>query len=279
VSAYSLRNAGFKLVKQLGLWTCTNNIFNFLPFNIEDQRTSSRRLTAAVKSNWTKITHALSRSNINWFFHGSADLLTPRLQRRDDAEQYICALALSCKFSSSPSAHNNISWATDGSMIPAASSISDHKSVTAAATGPVTLIMRTAHRNTSILQGEQLGLVIALVLADPSPQIYTDHLNSTMLIDDSQTAVNQDRRLRHMNGRSYYRWILDLASRKNATVIYTKAHTSDTTIQANLNREADHYASSAQKSTSSIPIAPSPTFFMDHYTFYREPDGWVESNV
>jgi hypothetical protein len=41
VSAYSLRNAGFKLVKQLGLWTCTNHIFNFLPFNIEDQRTSS----------------------------------------------------------------------------------------------------------------------------------------------------------------------------------------------------------------------------------------------
>jgi hypothetical protein len=51
---------------------------------------------------------------------------------------------------------------------------------------------------------------MALVLADPSPQIYTDHLNSTMLIDDSLTAVNQERRLRSMNGRSYYRWILDL---------------------------------------------------------------------
>jgi hypothetical protein len=139
--------------------------------------------------------------------------------------------------------------------------------------------MRTTHRNASILQGEQLGLVMALVLADPSPQIYTDHLNSTMLIDDSRTAVNQERRLRSMNGRSYYRWILDLASRKNATVVYTKAHTSSTTIQAKLNREADHYASSSQKSTPFIPIAPSPTFFMDQYTFHREPDGWVESNI
>jgi hypothetical protein len=28
-----------------------------------------------------------------------------------------------------------------------------------------------------------------------------------------------------------------------------------------------------------IPIAPIPTFFMDPYTFHREPDGWIESNI
>jgi hypothetical protein len=279
LSAYSLRTAGFKLVKQLGSWSNINHSLKFLPFKIEDQAPISQRLTTAVKSNWTKITNSLSRSSLNWFFHGSVDLLIPRLQRRNDAEQYIHALAVSCKFSPSPSAHNNTLWATDGSMIPASSSISDLKYVTAAATGPSTLIMRTAHRNASILQGEQLGLVMALVLADQSPQIYTDHLNSTMLIDDSLTAVNQERRLRSMNGRSYYRWILDLASRKEASVVYTKAHTTDTTIHATLNREADHYASFAQKSITSIPLAPSPTFFMDPYTFHREPDGWVESNI
>lgn len=278
-SVRSLRVAGLKLVNQIGAWSNIDNSLRFVPYKIEDQFPVSHKPSAAVKTNWRKITHALSHSNLNWFFHGSVDLLTPRSQRRDNAERYIQALASTCKFTPSSSAHDNSIWASDGSMIPASSSISDSKSVTAAVTGPVTLVMRTTHRNASILQGEQLGLVMALVLADPSPQIYTDHLNSTMLIDDYQTAVNQERRLRSMNGRSYYRWILDLVSRRNATITYTKAHTSDTTLSATLNREADHYASSAQKVISSIPIAPSPTFYMDQYTFHREPDGWIESSI
>ena len=82
-----------------------------------------------------------------------------------------------------------------------------------------------------------------------------------------------------MNGRSYYRWILDLVSRKVATITYTKAHTNDTSLSASLNRQADHFASSAQKVISSIPLAPVPTFFMDSYTFLRECDGWIGSNV
>jgi hypothetical protein len=118
-----------------------------------------------------------------------------------------------------------------------------------------------------------------LVLAEKPPVIYTDHLNSTILIEDSQSAVNQDRRLRSMNGRSYYWWILDLVNRKTATITYTKAHTDDVTLSASLNREADHLASTSQKHISLIPVAPIPTFYMDPYTFHREPDGWVESNV
>ena len=117
------------------------------------------------------------------------------------------------------------------------------------------------------------------LLADLSPQVYTDHLNSTQLIEDSRTVVNQANRLRSMNGRSYYRWILDLVSRKFATVTYTKAHTDAISIPALLNREADHLASSSQKFASTIPIAPIPTFFMNPYTFHREPDGWIESNI
>ena len=215
-----------------------------------------------------KATRALSHSDISWLCLGSTDLLTEPLQCRDDAELYITALAMTCKFRLSSQPHNNKIWATDGSMISASSSISDMKHVTVAATGPITLVLRVPHRNASILQGEQLGLVMALVLADLPPQIYTNHLNSTMLIDDSRTAVNQERRLHSMNGLSYYRWILDLVNRKSATIIYTKAHTSSTTLESALNREADHYASSAQKSISSIPVAPVPTFFMDAYTFY-----------
>ena len=40
-----------------------------------------------------------------------------------------------------------------------------------------------------------MGLITALVLAESSPQIYTDHLNSTMLIDNSRTAINQENQL------------------------------------------------------------------------------------
>jgi hypothetical protein len=278
-AAYSLRTAGIKLVKQLGLWSSHNHSFKFNPYNPNDQPLAAKKLTTAAKANWIKIALALSHSNINWFFYGSIDLLIPRLQRCCDAENYIKALANTCKFLPSTLDHNNNIWATDGSMTPASSSISNHKSVTASVTGPTTLVLRASHRNASILQGEQLGLLAALVLAEPSPQIYTDHLNSTMLIDNSQTAVNQERRLRSMNGRSYYRWILDLVSRKSATITFTKAHTNDISLPASLNREADHYASQAQKMISSIPIAPIPTFCMDSYTFYREPDGWVESNI
>jgi len=67
-------------------------------------------------------------------------------------------------------------------MIPTASRIGDRKSVTAAVTGPATLVLQVKGRNTSILQGEQMGLLAALVLAESPPQIYTDHMNSTMIV-------------------------------------------------------------------------------------------------
>ena len=278
-TAYSLRTTGIRLIRQLGSWCNVNHKLSFKPFNIEDQLPPHPKPTTAVKNNWLKASRALSHSDITWLFHGSTDLLIEPLQRRDDAEHYINALANTCRFPSSTLPHNSTIWASDGSMIPASSTISDLKHVTAAATGPSTLVLRVSHRNASILQGEQMGLIIALVLAESQPQIYTDHLNSTMLIDDSSTAVNQERRLRSMNGRSYYRWILDLVSRKSATITYTKAHTTGTTLDAALNNEADHYASSAQKFIPHIPIAPIPTFYMNLYTFHREPDGWIESNL
>jgi hypothetical protein len=278
-AAYSLRTAGFKLVNQLGRWLSLNHTLVFVPYKIPDLLFNLKRPSVSVRSNWDKITTALSNSRIDFLLRGSIDLLYPRLQRRDLAENYIKALASTCNFSPSSCAHNNTSWASDGSMVPAASTISDPKSITAAVSGPTSLIMRVSHRNASILQGEQMGLVSALVLSKESPQIFTDHMNSTQLIDDNRTAVNQDHRLRSMNGRSYYRWILDLAVRKTAIISYTKAHTTDLSLPASLNREADYLASSSQKNPSIIPIAPAPTFFMEPYTFHRECDGWIESNI
>ncbi|KAJ7078951.1 hypothetical protein B0H15DRAFT_733632, partial [Mycena belliarum] len=88
-------------------------------------------------------------------------------------------------------------------------------------------------------------------------------------------------RLRHMNGHSYYRWMLELVKLKRAAVDYTPRHSAELSIPARLNNKADHYASGAQKHLSHIPAAPIPTFFMDEFTYYREGanGGWIESNT
>jgi Reverse transcriptase (RNA-dependent DNA polymerase) len=278
-SSYSLRKSGIRLVSQLGVWRPIDLTLKFIPHTLNEILRTFPSLTSAGRKNLNKITLTLSHSTINMFSSGSADLLVPRLQRQVDAEQYILALEKTCKFPPSLCPHTGNTWATDGSMIPASSSISEPKTITAAATGPHTLLLQVVHRNASILHGEQMGLLSALILADPSPKIYTDHMNSANLIADNRSAVNQELRLRSMNGRSYYRWMLDLVSRKLATVTYTKAHTDDISLPAILNSEADHYASSAQKAISSIPLAPIPTFFMNQYTFHRQTDGWIESNI
>ncbi|KAJ7920023.1 hypothetical protein B0H13DRAFT_2319938 [Mycena leptocephala] len=157
----------------------------------------------------------------------------------------------------------------------------DNKSVTAAITGPDTLALKIEGRNISILHGELMGLILSLTLSNPLDtdcKLYTDHLNSVRLIDDSKTAVDQQTRLHGMNGRSYYRWILALTDENPLTITYTPGHSTEVSIPARMNFEADHYASSAQKHID-VPTAPIPTFFMDEYTFFTLDDGWIESNT
>ncbi|KAJ7826737.1 hypothetical protein B0H13DRAFT_1452927, partial [Mycena leptocephala] len=90
---------------------------------------------------------------------------------------------------------------------------------------------------------------------------------------------DQRHRLRTMNGRSYYRWILALVSRNPLKIIYTRAHTDELSTPSCINYEADHYASSAQHTINTVFTAPIPTFFMDDYTFFSSIDGWIESNI
>jgi hypothetical protein len=167
-------------------------------------------------------------------------------------------------------------------MIPAAASILDNKSVTAALTGLKTLVMKIEGRNVSILHGELMGLITALALSNPSDNasvLYTDHLNSVRLIEDSRTAVEQQTRLRGMNGRAYYRWILALTNTNPLKIVYTPGHSTEVSEPARMNFEADHYASLAQRYLNDIPVAPIPTFFMDDFTFFSNDDGWIESNT
>ena len=129
-------------------------------------------------------------------------------------------------------------------MIPATSGIGDDKSVTAAITGPQTVVVRLRGRNTFVLHGELIGLIMGLVLSedeDLNQKLFTDHLNSVCFIDDTRTCISQEIHLRGMNGRSYYRWILDLVRRIRTEVIHTKAHTNQVNLSLMLNYEADHY--------------------------------------
>lgn len=126
-----------------------------------------------------------------------------------------------------------------------------------------------------------MGLIMGLSLSNATeqPHFYSDHMNATRMIDDSKTHINQEAKLRHMTGRSYYRWILALVKEKGALVEYTRGHSNETTLPAMMNYESDHYASSSQKHIGKIATAPHPTFMMDDFTFFREHDGWIESNI
>lgn len=67
--------------------------------------------------------------------------------------------------------------------------------------------------------------------------------------------------------------------RTDINVKYTPAHTDEDTMEAKMNRDADFYASSSHQVKHLIPQSPVPTFHMNDYTFYRDRDGWIESNI
>jgi hypothetical protein len=62
-------------------------------------------------------------------------------------------------------------------------------------------------------------------------------------------------------------------------VDYTKGHSNERSIQSRLNADADHFATAAQRQAKDMPVAPAPTFTMNEFTFYRQEDGWIESNI
>lgn len=128
-------------------------------------------------------------------------------------------------------------WASDGSMKPASVTMEDDKVVLGAPTGPSMLVLKIPGHNISILHGEQIGLITALILAgqissDTQQQLLTDHPNSVRLVEDSQLNVSQTPCLCNVNERSYCRWILSLMNRTNIDVKYMPAHRDRDTAEA-----------------------------------------------
>ncbi|KAJ6563702.1 hypothetical protein DFH09DRAFT_1035307 [Mycena vulgaris] len=258
----TLRNKGIRMLNNMGAWRIHAD--GKWTIDVKPRPTTSI-WTDAAKRNWDKLSNVLRCTNINWFSLGQTDLLYSREDRRQRAEASIRQMAVINRLPPSLTTTPDASqvWGSDGSMTPAAAGILDPKSVTAAVTGPQTLVLKIEGRNISILQGELVGLIMCLILA-PSDEhesiLYSDHLNSTRLIDDSKTAIDQRARLRGMNGRSYYRWILRLVADNPLKIVYTPGHSSERHIR-------------------DVFTAPVPTFFMDEFTFFTHDDGWIESNI
>lgn len=214
-------------------------------------------------------------------YNGQPDLLYTKHHRRLIAENYVRALTLNSTLDSVDVTHDSNQWGTDGSMAPASASLLDHKSVTAAVTGDKTLCLKLSGRNISILHGELIGLIAGIIISHEklmNASIHTDHLNSVRLIDDSRTTVNLESKLRHMNARSYYCWLLSILAGSSTIVKYTKGHANNNIIPSILNTVADRHAVSAHTNTNT-PYAPIPTFFMDDYTLFNSTDGWIETNT
>ena len=276
----SITTKGIRTLSDAGKWI--NNKSGKLTFAVSEDVATQTRWTPKAGEHWDNIATILRKMDTTWLFDGDPTLMMPRTQRQAEAEDYIRSLPSILSLPPSSLPHQNRTWGSDGSMIPATSGIGEDKSVTAAIMGPKTIVVRLSGRSLFILHGELIGLVMGLVLSDNETlnnKLFTDHLNSTRFIDDARTSINQENRLRGMNGRSYYRWIMDLVRRVRTEVIHTKAHTDQVDLHSLLNAEADHYASKAQVVVNSLHPAPIPTFFMDNYTFYRPKDGWIKLNI
>jgi hypothetical protein len=274
----SLRSMGFHLLSHIGGWAI--NCQNLTTFVV--RALPPGNWSHAQMRNWDLIKNFFSLAQIGALYSGPADLLLSRSCRQHQAEKFIQSIVHANLFLPSEASHGTQLWGTDGSMVPASAGLLDDKSVTSAITGPCTVVMKLLGRNISILHGELVGIIGGLILSDPldnSTVIYTDHLNSTRLIDDSRTSANIDARLRHMNGRAYYKWLLHLMSSRQATILYTKGHSAESTVPSFLNASADYYASKSQLIRAHLHHAPLPTFFMDRFTFFTSVDGWIESNI
>jgi Reverse transcriptase (RNA-dependent DNA polymerase) len=276
----SITTKGIRTLSDAGEWSKNKN--GKLTFAVSENVITQNQWTPKAREHWDGIANTLRKMDIVWLFEGDPTLITPRTKRQTEAENYIRNLPAVLSLPPSSLPHQNRAWGSDGSMIPATSGVGEDKSVIAAITGAKTIVVRLNGRSLFILHGELMGLIMGLILSDNGKvnnKLFTDHLNSARFIGDARTSIDQGNCLRSMNGRSYYRWIMDLVRRIQTEVVHTKAHTDQVNLPSLLNAEADHYASKAQEVVNSLHTAPIPTFFMDDYTFYRPKDGWIESNI
>jgi len=129
---------------------------------------------------------------------------------------------------------------------------------------------------------ELIGLVAGLWMAaenSKSSTFHTDHLNSVRIIQDIRSMIGMESKLRSTNGRSYYRWIEDLVKRTCTVVNHAKSHTDAIWYRLLAQCRGRSLRLKSTEYNTPDPIAPIPTFCMEDFVFYREVDGWIESNI
>jgi hypothetical protein len=136
----SIVSKGLMKLSDVGMWhKNSNGRLNFVPYS---QPAPQERWTVTGKDNWKNVAKVLGEMECKWLYEGEKALLLTRADRRNEAETYIRALPLLVPLQPSQLPHNGRTWASDGSMTPAASRLGDAKSVTATLTGPETIVLR-----------------------------------------------------------------------------------------------------------------------------------------
>jgi hypothetical protein len=279
----SLHVRGIQWLHQISKWCGpVFKVHQVLPFS------SKRKVDQAAVNAWERMRETIQDALIVWFYTGDPDLLMERETCCLEAERkihlfgYVTQLPPSWTMQDCTDDQAS-SWGSDGSMIPATANPLEHKTITAAVSGPISVAVLVTGRNNSILHGELMGLILdhVLSLSRKGPQeLFSDHLNSVHIIQDARSTGGIEARLRKLPGRSYYRWIIHIQRLSPHLMLkYTPGHSREQTTPAILNSEADQHASYVQKHAHQLPIAPIPTFFMDEYTFYTPDDGWIESDI
>ena len=205
-------------------------------------------------------------------------LLLSHAHRKSIAEHSIIALAT--QSTSFPHKTPPLTFATDASHISPTSQ--SHPSTTFAVVAnnnAFTASLSQSH-STTILHGEAYAIAAASVLARLHSQpitIHTDHLNSIRLLSASPSSLS----LKTNPARSIYRWILDIWSTMPHKPILThvRAHTTSLSLPSQLNRLADHLASTSNSLFLPPPAVPLPTFFMDTFIPFSTTYGFIESNL
>ncbi|KAG6876553.1 hypothetical protein C0992_012457 [Termitomyces sp. T32_za158] len=213
-------------------------------------------------------------------------LLIPHPLQQQLSENLIFNLAnnasmpLSCQFPEGL-------YASDASLISSA-----HKpSVTCAViNGRNAFVGSLRHflSSASILCGEAYAIVVAHILvmhtemhSPQSSTLYSDHLSSVHFVNSPSFSPLS---LTQQPCCSLYRWLQSLSSRihdkrKALHIQHIKAHTSTTSLPAQMNQMVDWLATSSQTSRVPPPSLLVPTFFLDDYTLFSIAHGWIESNT
>ncbi|KAF5367841.1 hypothetical protein D9615_010570 [Tricholomella constricta] len=284
---------GFTLLEHFGRWSYDTSLLLPIAFQPHPLFTHPN---SCLRRDWPLFTTWLQSlsSFLPALSFPDPSLLLPRPTRQKLSEDLLVAHLQNAPSLFTHQAPDTL-YASDASMI------SNHftpnlpfSSVTFAVVANnsvLSLSLSSFRKSASILTGEAYGIAAAYVLAlhhhtqRPSSQditLYTDHLASVKTITSPTHSLPHN--LARKPSRSIYRWIADLHSRSlhlglRIDLSHVKAHTTSQSPPAQLNRLADHVATSTQKTLLPLPSAPPPTFYMDAFSAFTTYDGWIETDL